>query len=381
MMRLLMTVLTVGLILAPIAAFCVEGKHPADVSQVVAEGEAPASEPDARDKAVADALRNCVMIGIGVYVDSTTLGGNYQVITDDILLHADGFATLDEVLSTQVKDGLFQVKVKASVSNRPLVNKLKALGLLHEWKVGVVIPEKFASNPDTVLDSAAETEIARELLNAGYRVIDERRRRELAKDEAANRASKGDKAALKLIKKEFDVDILVTGEASAEYVDQDEIGGVMFYRTRGHIIAKAYYADTGELLSMNDKFADGLDQTKILSAKKCLKELGRRAALTLSEDLMLIPASQTPYVTVKITNLTNASEASQVERAIKQIIGVTQVKRQRFSNGALEMNVYVKSAYREDLGVRIEKSQVGAKLGIVVGVWSKSLVQGRVVRS
>lgn len=357
-----------------------DDKHPPKTSQVTVIGEAPANGPKAKDAAIGDALRNAVMARIGAYVESTTIGKNFETIRDEIIVKANGFATLDSIESTTVKDDILTVKIKATVSNKPLVDRLKELGLTHEWKVGVFMPETYTSKPKPIPDPAAETEIIKALLKSGFRVLDEDERKQLQQDEAARRAVEGDMKALADIKREYGVDVFITGEAFAEYVDESSEGGVTFYHARGRIEAKAYYTDTAEMLSMTDAFADGTDQTENLSAKQCFKALGKKVAGTLVDDISLAPASLTPFITIKIANLKSVSSASTLEDAVRELVGVTQVKRQKFTNGVLEMNVYVKTENRDSLPVDIEKCKVGKKLGVNIDFCSKAFIQGRVTK-
>lgn len=349
-------------------------KHPAEVTQVTAVGEALAKDGNARDEAISDALRNAVMTGIGAYVESTTIGENYQVIEDSILVKANGFATLDDVISSSVSDGMLHVKIKASVSNKPLANRLKELGLTREWKVGVYLRGSDSSA------TSAETSITQALMKAGFRVIDESRRKQLLDDDLAAKAVNGDASALAAIKREYDVDIFITGDASAEDVDRSEEGGVMMYRSRGTVEARAYYTDTAEVLTVRDATGDGIDQTQNLAAKQCMKSTGIKLGSILSEDIMIAPAAVTPFMTVKIGNFPSMTTAGNFEKAMKSMPGVTQVKRQRYSGGMLELNVYVKGNYRDSLPEKIEGSKIGRKLGITINTWSKTFVQGRLGR-
>jgi hypothetical protein len=360
------------LILMPAAcALCAQENKLVEASQVTAEGQADASAPDARDKAVADALRNAVMKRIGAYVESTTIGENFEVIQDEILLKANGFAVLDSIESSSERGGVLTVKIKATVSNRPLAERLKALGLTHEWKVGVCI----------LGGRAAETAVIGRLLKAGFRVIDESQRKRLQSDEAAKRASEGDPSALAAIAREYDVDIFIAGEAEAEHVDESVIGGVTFYRSRGRIAARAYYTDTGELLTAEDKVGEAADQTRNLAAEKCLKDTGEKIGSELAGDILIAPAELVPFVSLKISGFQNVSTASDFENALKNLRGVTRVRRQRFTDGVLELNLYVKSDYRDRLPAVIEDSSIGRKLGIEINSWSKTHLQGRVTKT
>lgn len=351
------------------SAIAIEEKHPAEFTVVEAEGEAPASESGAREKAIADALRNAVMKGAGVYVDATTVGSDYNVVSDEIFLKANGFVKLDEVISSKTSGGILKVTIRASVSNRPLVEKLKELGLAHEWKVGVLVS-----------DTSAEAAITRELMLSGFRVIDEARRKQLIQDEMAARAGDGDPSALQAIGREYNVDIIIAGELSVSNVDSDDQGGIEFFRSRGRIDARAYYTDTGEIISVTDASLDAIDQSKKLSAARCAKGLGAKAGAIIAKDILIAPIQMTPFVSVKIGGFDGVTEAKRLEDALKNLAGVSRVKRQRYSDGVLELNVYVNAEYRNELAERIEKCSVGKRMGISIDTWSKTFIHGEVTK-
>ncbi len=356
-------------------------KHPAEVTQVVVEGESAANAPNAFEKAVGDALRNAVMKAIGVYVQSTEIGSNYQVIKDEILLKSDGFAIVDEVLSTSVKNGFLKVKLRATVSNRPLAEKLKGLGLLHEWKVAVYIVERQSSDKTPLPDRNVENSVIMQLLKFGYRVIDEDQRRKLMEDEMAARAAAGDLESLRMIRREFDVDIFIAGQAIADYIDSDQQGGVTLYRSRASVQSRAYYTDTGEILSTNETAADGLDQSRTLANARSLKNAGFKVGAMIASDIMIAPANLNPLMSVKVTGFKQTSDASLFENALRDLPGVTRVKRHRYSGGVLELDVFIKAEFRDEFPEKIESCKAGAKLGIKVDSWSKSYVQCRVTKT
>lgn len=364
-----------------ISCFCVAAvyavdKHPPEISTVTACGEVEADAVNAKEKAIADALRNALLAGVGAYVQATTLGENYSVVRDEVLMKVSGFATLERVESTSVKDGILRVRVTASVSNVPLAEKLRELGLTREWKVGVYLPETYAGELAPV--RTAEDEIIKQLMKCGFRVMDGPQRRRLQRDEAAKRAAEGDPALLAALAREYDVDILVTGEAISEYVDSLEMGGITFHRCRGRIGTRAIYADTGEVITLTSTEADAKDQTRVLALEQCFKNLGSVAGEVLARDLLVAPACMSPFVSVKITGLDGMASAQKVEDMMRALPGVTQVKRHRYTNGVLELNVYVKGEYLEELAGRLETDPVARKMGLEIDLWSKAYIQGRV---
>jgi len=327
--------------------------HPEAVRHVTAVGESAANLSGAREFAIAAALRNALMQTVGVYVDATTIGENYQVVKNEILLKTSGFATLESVESSSVKNGILRVKVKAAISSRPLAQRLKALGLTQEWKVAVSVRGAGAS--------AAGDAIAKQLTSAGFRVL----RTGTAKGKSTPPSA----------------DIVVTGEASVDTLDSSTEGGVTFYRDRGRIEARAVYADTAEIIAAAEAEAEALNQSPSLAASNALSKAGAKVGARLAEDIMIAPAAMEPYVLVRLTNLKKLATATEFEKSLKYIAGVTRVKRERYSSGVLELSVYVKSELRDELPDNIEASGLGKRLGVRVEAWSKTFLLARVTKA
>jgi hypothetical protein len=78
------------------------------------------------DKAMKDALRNAVQQAVGAIVDAETLIKNENIIKDQILTYSDGYVEhIDGISETKRADGLIEVRVKATVKRRQLVEKLQ----------------------------------------------------------------------------------------------------------------------------------------------------------------------------------------------------------------------------------------------------------------
>jgi hypothetical protein len=78
------------------------------------------------DKAMKDALRSAVQQAVGAIVDAETLIKNENIIKDQILTYSDGYVEhIDRISETKRADGLIEVRVKATVKRRQLVEKLQ----------------------------------------------------------------------------------------------------------------------------------------------------------------------------------------------------------------------------------------------------------------
>ncbi|HIE51427.1 MAG TPA: hypothetical protein EYP85_06675, partial [Armatimonadetes bacterium] len=91
----------------------------------------------ARDEALADARRNAVEQGIGVFVSSETLVENYQLIYDRILTKSrEGMVANVKVLQEgpdqNFPDQLYRVRIRALVSLVPIAQELLDLNELYQ---------------------------------------------------------------------------------------------------------------------------------------------------------------------------------------------------------------------------------------------------------
>ena len=122
--------------------------------------------------ALDDALRSGVEKAVGVLVDSQTLVKNYQTISDEIYLQAQGFVKDYFVLQEEKDNGQFRLTVRVIVDTEPnsaLLTKLQRLGLINKRlenpRIAVIIPEyhltRFAPDP------AGETAVILKLQQAG----------------------------------------------------------------------------------------------------------------------------------------------------------------------------------------------------------------------
>ncbi len=70
----------------------------------------------AKKKALADAFRNAVEKGLGVWVKSETEVQNFELKKDQILTRASGYVTQHEIIKEGQKDGIYSVTIKAKVA-------------------------------------------------------------------------------------------------------------------------------------------------------------------------------------------------------------------------------------------------------------------------
>jgi len=119
----MMNVLRKGL---GIIAACLLAVGSAHAREVVAEGVG-----DNFSQAVKNALKHAVEQAIGVDVATTTVVGNFEMLRDDIMTHAQGYVT-DYDIVTEGTDarGAYVVKLRANVNAGRIRDHVEALDIL-----------------------------------------------------------------------------------------------------------------------------------------------------------------------------------------------------------------------------------------------------------
>lgn len=229
----------------------------------------------ARDLAVNDALRSAVEHAVGLVLDSQTRVRNYELIEDSILTQSRGYISSYDVLDSWTSQGLMYVRVGAVVKEQVL-DDLAALELTirraGDPRVMVIIPEEHIQRP--IPDPAAETEIIRQLLEAGFRLVDQTQVSRVRETEILRQALSGDEDAYQRLRSEFDADLLVVGEAFSERVGTYH--GLISCRARVEV--RVVRTDTGEILAAHGIHESGVDITESAASKKSLMEAGASMA-------------------------------------------------------------------------------------------------------
>ncbi len=85
---------------------------------------------ESEDAALKDAFSNAVQSAVGTMVDAETLIKNDKVMKDQVLTYSNAFIQkFDKIGSEKRADGLYEVRIKAQVQRKQLVEKLKAANI------------------------------------------------------------------------------------------------------------------------------------------------------------------------------------------------------------------------------------------------------------
>ncbi len=331
------------------------------VQRVVASGSAPVrdgDQPAARQIAIQQALRSALEQVVGTYVAGTTVAEKFQVLQDRVYTHSEGFVVPGKVLEESLDQGTLSVRLEVLVSIRPLVNRLRELGLTRAWRVGVSIQE----GAGTLGGAAplAHTAIVRRLARAGFQVVQV----PAAADGAA-------------------VDVLISGTATATLAARMPVTGggrvlaqIPLYQSR--VEARAVRVETGEVLGAyteDDLVSDRVDS---LAAGTAVQLAANRIARRLTTDILALPASPTRRVRVEVEGFANRSQAQALEDALNLIPGVRRTRLLEFAGGVLSLEVEADVACAERLGTDLERAAAVRSFGLTVTTDTKSRLRARV---
>lgn len=112
---------TVLVLLALSSASLIAAEPPTQAETTVVVASGLGTDPE---KALKNALMSAVEQAVGLIVDAETLVKNDRIVRDQILTYSDGFVETFEKIREGTRDGLVEIKIKATIKRRQLVTKL-----------------------------------------------------------------------------------------------------------------------------------------------------------------------------------------------------------------------------------------------------------------
>lgn len=205
----------------------------------------------------------------------------------------------------------------------------------------VIIPEVHISR--AVPDPAGETEIIKNLIGAGFKVIDPSVYKIIRNsDELANAIKNQDAAAASKIGARFGADIIIFGEAFSESTGMQN--GMQTCRAR--VEARAVSTRNAQILGADGKHAGGLDNSELVAGKTALRNAGTQMSAYFINALceakgIAIGGGSNKGEQISEIVLSNAtfSSASKTETYLKSIKQVKSVTRS-LSNGIARFEIH-----------------------------------------
>lgn len=293
--------------------------------------------------ALDDALRSGVEQAVGVLVDSQTLVRNYQTVSDEIYLQAQGFVKDYSVLKEEKNNGQFRLTVRVVVDTEPnsaLLTKLQRMGLINKRlenpRIAVIIPEYHLTH--FAPDPAGETAIILKLRQAGFkRIIDPSQLSNIRNKNAVQAILVGDKKMLASLCGKYGVDFIIIGEAFSEYAGNILNSGV--HSCRARVEAKIIKADTGQVIAANGFQSSGVDIAEVIAGKNALTKAGEMMGDYLVSELLNYAGDSQREIVIVVKGLSSYEKLNAVVNELKQIRGLKNIYIRDYSSGIASLDV------------------------------------------
>ncbi len=338
-----------------------------DVVTQTAQGQAAVlsgDKPQAREKAIEDALRHAVEMAVGTKVTSTTETQDFQTKMDQVMSHSTGFVKKYDIVNEGMDGDVVQVTVKAYISTVELDKDLEAMGLLMarknmprtmvliaEQNVGMVAPAaawmKSPKDMPTAISAdlrIAENVMLDQLKNSGFRQLVDP---EIAEEKAVSIGGISTDITAAQARKLGSLthaEVIIIGRviATSRGDAPEELG--KGWRTCSAILTgRAVNTDNGDILSTSETSQNAMQ----LDDLNCGKEAIKKAAKAFTQDMVKkigerwskdVSGGNEVHVTVK--KVTSFKQASEFRAALTQFIrGVKGVAQRSFSSGTQELDV------------------------------------------
>ncbi|PKN19013.1 MAG: hypothetical protein CVU71_09540 [Deltaproteobacteria bacterium HGW-Deltaproteobacteria-6] len=292
----------------------------------------------ARSKALDEAQRNAVEQVAGVMITSTTNVENFQVKMDSILSESSGFIDKYDIISEKRSGNLYEVVIKATVSEGKLRDKMAAIKLIMARK----------SNPRVMLifkdseskDAVAEGAMAKYLKDHNFKLVDARALKKNRDYERLQEAE--DKKAISSIAHRYGAEVIIFGTVEA-ISKSSTIYNVEMNKNSVVVTGKVVNGDTGEIVTTESETESdnkGKGEFKVLTEKTSTKLIAKLVDDVLeswSKEL-----ANTATIKLVVSGLNSYAALQKFKSVIgEEIKGFKGMNQRHYSKGKAEFDLEI----------------------------------------
>lgn len=307
------------------------------VPSVTGEGITPAA-------AKRDALRKALEQGAKLEIASYSRTENFELVRDTIFSRAEGLVRSFRVLDEgEGGGGIYYCTIRAEVSTSAVAtawgqvrNLLSQIG---QPKVMVYVTETIDDQVQT--SSILESMIEERLIKVGFEVYDSTHLDAIQSREAAAAQANKDAGKMASLAKGFGTQVFIMGYANANRADNVAPHGVALVMYNCDVQAKAFYTDTGKLLSSSSlPVTRGGARGHTDFSPQAGKMAIHNAAKPLIDELYATVMRSWSYqissggeIRVEISGFASVAEAFKLKKRFKAIAGVDSVHGPNYTGG------------------------------------------------
>jgi len=336
--------------------------------------------PLAKERALANALRQAVEQSVGAMIQSETVTQNYTLLSDKIYSRASGYVERYEVTKQGREGDVYSVEVKAWVAQKALADDAQAvLSVLRAKdapRVLLMVAEQnvnqgnarfwwgdktFSANLDVV-----ENQMIDVLGQKGLRFVDRQALQgKIQVDSALTQAAPSD-LAIKSFAGRTGAEYVIVGKAVA--TDGGPILGSKMHSVRANISLRVIELANGSIVSTSTLVDSVGHIDPVSGGTKALRKVASRAADDLLAKLLKHWESELGGITKISLEVSNVKFA-QVRKFIKilgqDVQGVEAVHQRSFQKGTVAIDIDLKGSVNTFAELLEEARFAGLKLSVV----------------
>ena len=247
-----------------------------------------------------------------------------------------------KVIKEKEEDGLYRVRVRATVDLDALKKMVRDKGLMpkrglaYRPRIMVVIPEEHLRR--RMPDPAAETEIIRQFAKERFYVVDQSQVKKIRYNDKTLTAARGDSEAAAAIGRKYGAEVIITGEAFSEFAGREK--GMVLCSARVEI--RAVKTDTAQILYADAKDISALAVSESIAAKRALQRTASLLAPDFIEEILAweeIGKEEGKMVTVYVPSISYEQLMVVEETFAEKIAEIDRSIQRSYSGGIAEIEV------------------------------------------
>ena len=229
------------------------------------------------------------------------------------------------------------------------------------WRVMVIVQERHIDRPH-IPDPAVETMLSKQLIDAGYKVIDQDRIRELRYSTVVDRiVAGGPNTAKNVIElgRKFGADLLITGEAFTQEETREnvttDLGTVVRIRCRGRIEIKCIRMDTAEKIYADSIHKTGAPEATVeLASKICLEQGAEDIAPAMLKKLDKLSLGSDQHIELDVRGIASISLSNTLEKLLSKLPGILDIGQGDYAAHTYSVEVHLNKIALRDFASKLE---------------------------
>lgn len=315
--------------------------------------------PSAKLEAVARAKWSAIEQVVGSEIKAQSFVQNFTLVEDVIKTKAGGVVKSYKVISENIRDNIFNVRINACVEQAQAREAVSQLGLNNS--IAIFIP---ARKPGRQGDEFEETNILSETLigkltDQNYTVVDVAPTRAVDAADIEKAVRSGSTLSVRSMMYKFLSNLIMIGKI--DYTISTKKGESIGYglsmpfnnvtvRLTYRIIAKNNKTGNMEILTAGSEQAKGIANRVEDAAAEAMKELAQKITPAILDKVGLYIKGNTKKVAVKVTGVSDLDTVMEIKAMLQSIVWVSAVEEKQMGDFVVsypENTLYLANSIRQ----------------------------------